>query len=187
VAQSAGATYINLCSGLGIQLPDILVEAMNHKGLSIVETLGMCTGRHTKRNRLTPKVVDEMIDTLPRYDGVVTSNIRPEYGEQYQKLAKEKAVFPEPVKLKQQTDPSVMDRQEIVILGSLSMWIVTAGDIVCYAGISSGMNASMKNDYNITVLRGSRSVTIILSSEKIGYTGIEALTIVLALSDEGVQ
>jgi hypothetical protein len=41
------------------------------------------------------------------------------------------------------------------------MRIVTAGDIVCYAGMSTGMNVSMKNDYNITVLRG-QSVSEIL-------------------------
>ncbi len=187
VAKSAGATYINRCSGLGSGLADILVEAMDHKGLSIVETLGMCTGRYTKQNRLTPKVIDEMIENLPPYQGVVESNTRPEYGEQYRKLSNENKVFPEPVKLDQKQGLKDLGRQEVVILGSAGMRIVTAGDIVCYAGIISGMNATMKNDYNITVLRGQSVSEIILSPEKIGYTGIESPTIVLALSDEGVQ
>ncbi|MCP4023438.1 MAG: 2-oxoglutarate synthase [Desulfobacteraceae bacterium] len=186
VAQSAGATYINRCSGLGKSLPDILVQAMQYKGLSVVETLGMCTGRYTKMNRLTPKVIDEMIETLPPYSGEVAANKRPEYGEQYRKLAKN-SKYPEPVKLESKSSGSGLGRQEVVILGSAGMRIVTAGDIVCYAGILSGMNASMKNDYNITVLRGQSVSEIILSPEKIGYTGIEAPSIILALSDEGVQ
>lgn len=45
----------------------------------------------------------------------------------------------------------------------------------------------MKNDYNITVLRGQSVSEILISPEKIGYTGIESPTVVLALSDEGVQ
>jgi len=67
------------------------------------------------------------------------------------------------------------------------MRIVTAGDIVCYAGLCAGMNVSMKNDYNITVLRGQSVSEILISPERIGYTGIESPTVVLALSDEGVQ
>ncbi len=67
------------------------------------------------------------------------------------------------------------------------MRIVTAGDIVCYAGMNAGMNVSIKNDYNITVLRGQSVSEILIDPQKIGYTGIESPTIVLALSDEGVQ
>jgi len=45
----------------------------------------------------------------------------------------------------------------------------------------------MKNDYNITVLRGQSVSEILISPEKIGYPGIKSPTAVLALSDEGVQ
>jgi Pyruvate/2-oxoacid:ferredoxin oxidoreductase gamma subunit len=66
------------------------------------------------------------------------------------------------------------------------MRIVTAGDIVCYAGMCAGMNVSMKNDYNITVLRGQSVSEILISPERIGYPGIESPSVVLALSEEGV-
>lgn len=187
VAESAGATWINRCSGLDANLPAILKSAMEHKGFSIVETLGMCTGRYTKRNQLTPKAIDDMIADLPPWTGVVEKNQRPEYGEEYRRLAAEKGRFPEPVILEKQFEPTITGRQEIVILGSAGMRIVTAGDIVCNAGITSGMNASMKNDYNITVLRGQSVSELILSPEPIGYAGIESPAVVLALSDEGVQ
>lgn len=187
VAASAGATWINRCSGLDSQLPSILKEAMSHKGFAIVETLGMCTGRYTKRNQLTPKVIDEMIAALPKWDGVVEANSRPEYGSEYRRLAAEKSRFPEPVRLEKTFEAAVSNRQEIVILGSAGMRIITAGDIVCYAGIAAGMNASMKNDYNITVLRGQSVSELILSPDPIGYAGLESPSVVLALSDEGVQ
>ncbi|MBF0469517.1 MAG: 2-oxoglutarate synthase, partial [Desulfamplus sp.] len=211
VAKSAGATWINRCSGHDSALSDIMCQAMRHKGFSVVETLGMCTGRYTKRNSLTPKVIDDMIERLPSYKGVVEQNQRPEYGDQYRKLASERTNFPELFKvekmfdleknsdleknldleksfnLKDQTALENGRRQESVILGSAGMRIVTAGDMVCYAAISAGLNASMKNDYNITVLRGQSVSELILSSDKIGYAGIESPTIVIAISDEGVQ
>jgi pyruvate/2-oxoacid:ferredoxin oxidoreductase beta subunit/Pyruvate/2-oxoacid:ferredoxin oxidoreductase gamma subunit len=187
IAKSAGATYVSKCSGHDAALPDELENAIRHKGFSVVETLGMCTGRYTKRNNLTPKVIDEMIANQPVEGGVVEGNQRPEYGELYRKLAGEKTRFPEALTIERSFNLVDPRRQEVVILGSAGMRIVTAGDIVCYAGIASGMNVSIKNDYNITVLRGQSVSEILLSPEKIGYTGIESPTVVMALSDEGVQ
>ncbi len=187
VAESAGATYIRRCSGHDDNLSGILADAIRHKGFSIVETLGMCTGRYTRKNRLTPAVIDEMVAAMPPRGGKIEKNARPEYGEQYRKLAREKTRYPELVTLEKQADSPVEGRQEIIILGSAGMRIVTAGEILCYAGISAGLNTSMKNDYNITVLRGQSVSEVILSPEKIGYAGIESPNIVLALSEEGVQ
>lgn len=187
IAKSAGATYVSKCSGHDAQLPDELAKAIHHKGFSVVETLGMCTGRYTKRNNLTPKVIDEMIANQPVEGGVVEGNQRPEYGELYRKLAREKTRFPKALTIERSFDLVNPQRQEVVILGSAGMRIVTAGDIVCYAGMAGGMNVSIKNDYNITVLRGQSVSEILLSPEKIGYTGIESPTVVMALSDEGVQ
>lgn len=187
IAESAGATYIDKCSGFDENLPGKIAKAIEHKGFSIIETLGMCTGRYTKRNQLTPKVLDQMIADLPERSGVIEKNQRPEYGERYRALAKERNTFPEAVSIEKQIDIKDYQHQEVVILGSAGMRIVTAGDIVCYAGLCAGMNVSMKNDYNITVLRGQSVSEILISPEKIDYPGIESPSVVLALSDEGVQ
>lgn len=187
IAESAGASYIDRCSGLDENLPEKIVKAMEHKGFSIIETLGMCTGRYTKKNKLTPKVIDQIIADLPERSGIVEKNQRPEYGERYRVLAKERTVFPMAVRIEKQIEVKDYQQQEVVILGSAGMRIVTAGDIVCYAGLCAGMNVSMKNDYNITVLRGQSVSEILISPEKIGYPGIESPSVVLALSDEGVQ
>ena len=187
IARSAGATYVDRCSGFDPDLPEKIAKAISHKGFSIIETLGMCTGRYTKKNQLTPKTLDQMIADLPEKGGVIAENQRPEYGDRYRALAKENASFPQPVAFEKSIDLKDYHRQEVVILGSAGMRIVTAGDIVCYAGLCAGMNVSMKNDYNITVLRGQSVSEILISPEKIGYTGIQSPTVVLALSDDGVQ
>lgn len=187
IAKSAGASYVTRCSGLDKDLDEKMVKAIEHKGFSIVETLGMCTGRYTKKNKLTPKVIDQIIEDCEPYSGAIEKNQRPEYGKLYRDLAGEKTHFPEPVTLEKEFDFKNYQRQEVVILGSAGMRIVTAGDIVCYAGMNAGMNVSIKNDYNITVLRGQSVSEILIDPQKIGYTGIESPTIVLALSDEGVQ
>lgn len=187
IAESAGATFIARCSGLDKDLPEKICQAVRHKGFSVIETLGMCTGRYTKKNRLSPKILDQLTASLPARSGIVEKNIRPEYGKRYRELARERDIFPMPVSIEKKINLTDYQNQQVAILGSAGMRIVTAGDIVCYAGLLAGMNVSMKNDYNITVLRGQSVSEILISSNKIGYTGIESPTVVLALSAEGVQ
>ena len=187
VAESAGASWIGRCSGHDDTLSDQICQAVNHKGFSLLETLGMCTGRYTKKNQLTPKAIDKIIEEMPVRDGKVEKNQRPEYGEMYRKLAGEMTTFPGPVTIEKQFDLENPARQEVMILGSAGMRIVTAGDIVCYAGMAAGMNVSVKNDYNITVLRGQSVSEILVSPEKIGYAGMKMPSVAIALSDEGVQ
>lgn len=187
IAESAGATFVARTSGLNSELADTLAQGVCHQGFSIIETLGLCTGRYTNKNGLTPKVLEQMVAELPPQNGRVERNQRPEYGEHYRFLSKESAAFPEPVAVEIKFAPTSNQRQEILILGSAGMRIVTAGELVSYAGLSCGMNVSMKSDYTITVLRGHSISEITLSSETIGYTGTLSPTIVLALSNEGVQ
>lgn len=187
VAKSAGATYIDKCSGFDSNLPGRLGAAIQHKGFSIIETLGLCTGRYTKNNRLTPAMLEKMTKESRQYSGMIEKNQRPEYGEQYQRLATEGESYPEIKTYEKQVTVKDYKPQEIIILGSAGMRIVTAGEILCFAGIIAGMHVTMKTDYNITVLRGQSVSEILISPEKIGYTGIQIPTIVIALSDEGVQ
>ncbi len=187
VAESAGATWVARSSGHDAALSDRICDALRHRGFSLLETLGMCTGRYTKRNQLTPKEIDRIIADGPPKTGAVEKNSRPEYGEVYRELAASAKPFPEPVAIEKQFSVADPSRLGVMILGSAGMRIVTAGDILCYAGMSAGMNASVKNDYNITVLRGQSVSEIIISPEKIGYAGMTSPSIVIALSDEGVQ
>ena len=187
IAESAGATYVARCSGLDTNLHEIVAAGINHKGFAVIETLGMCTGRYTKKNRLSPSVLQQMVEDLPPKSGLVARNQRPEYGERYRELCLQNCRYPEPVTVGHQVDFPDYHRQEIAILGSAGMRIVTAGELVCHAGLAAGMNVSMKNDYNITVLRGQSVSEIQISPRKIGYAGSTAPTVVLALSDEGVQ
>ncbi|CCK79474.1 thiamine pyrophosphate-dependent enzyme [Desulfobacula toluolica] len=187
IAQSAGATYVDRCSGYDADLSGKICKAIEHHGFSIIETLGICTGRYTKKNPLTPASLDQMIKKFPEPSGRIEKNQRPEYGDRYRELAKEKTIFPEAATIEKKIHLGNYQHQEVVILGSAGMRIVTAGDIVGHAGLCAGMNVSIKNDHNVTVLRGPSVSEIIISPDKIDYPGIESPSVVLALSDEGVQ
>jgi Pyruvate/2-oxoacid:ferredoxin oxidoreductase gamma subunit len=78
-------------------------------------------------------------------------------------------------------------RQEVVLLGSAGQRIITAGELLCIAGLTAGLKTTQKNEYNITVLRGPSISELILSPEKIDYTGIDMPSVVVALDQEGID
>jgi Pyruvate/2-oxoacid:ferredoxin oxidoreductase gamma subunit len=77
--------------------------------------------------------------------------------------------------------------QGVLILGAAGQRVVTAGELLGLAGMSAGMQTSLKNDYPITVLTGHSVSEVILSPEPIDYTGLSKPSVVIVLAEEGIQ
>ncbi|HDR15711.1 MAG TPA: 2-oxoglutarate synthase [Desulfobacteraceae bacterium] len=186
LVRAAGAPFVTRCSSYTKDLPEKIEEAVRFKGFSVMDIWGICTGRYSKRNKLTPSAIDRGLNTLPPLDGPVECNLREEYGGYYRKVAAEQKKPSPPQKIDAQFNAPSAAREEIVLLGSAGQRILTAGEILCMAGMSAGLRASQKNEYNITVLRGPSVSELILSPEDILFSGIEKPTVVVALAEEGV-
>lgn len=187
VAASAGAAYVRRCSGFAKNLSEEIENAVRFDGFSILDIWGICPGRYTKRNKLTPQIIKESLATIPPIKNPVPENLREEYGRHYRDLAAGQKQVSPPKKITAQCDPIELKRMNVVILGSAGQRIITAGEILCLAGLTTGLQTTQKNEYNITVLRGPSITEVILSPQAIGYTGIERPDVILALSQEGVD
>ena len=187
VARSAGAPYVSRCSGHSKDLAKQIEKAIRYKGFSVLDIWGICPGRYTKRNRLSPKIIEELCAGRPPAGGMVPENVRKEFGQGYREFAVRQVPAAQPAKIEARFDPPEHGRQEVIILGSAGQRIITAGEILCLAGMTAGLNVTQKNEYNITVLRGPSISELILSPGEIGYTGIERPAAVLALGQEGVE
>ncbi len=187
VAASAGAGYVRRCSGYAGNLPEEIADAISFDGFSILDIWGICTGRYTKSNKMTPQMIEEKLAGLEAYSGVVEKNFRKEYGTHYRELASEMKKAAAPAHIGATFVAPDHHRHGIVILGNAGQRVITAGELLCLAGMSAGLNVSQKNEYNITVLRGHSISEVILSPDKIAYTGIESPSIVLAISQEGID
>jgi pyruvate/2-oxoacid:ferredoxin oxidoreductase beta subunit/Pyruvate/2-oxoacid:ferredoxin oxidoreductase gamma subunit len=186
VAASAGAAYVTQTSSYAEDLVYEMVSAISFEGFSVVDMWGICPGRYTKRNRITPKSISADLDKLPRFQGPVPDNQRQEYGCAYREAAQQLPAPALPAKIEAQFKPPASIRQDVLILGSAGQRIVTAGEIFCLAGMAGGWYATLKNDYPITVLRGHSVSEMVLSPQPVDYTGIDQPNVVVALADEGV-
>ena len=172
VAKAAGAPYGVRCSAYRSDLPDVIQRAIEFKGFSVVDIWGICPGRFSKRNRLTPKAIEESLDRLAPAEGPVAANQRREFGEHYRELAAAQRAVPPPLAVTPRFAPVSAARQEVLLLGSAGQRILTAGELLCLAGLHAGLKATQKNDYDITVLRGPSISELVLSPEAIDYTGM---------------
>jgi 2-oxoglutarate ferredoxin oxidoreductase subunit beta len=187
VARSAGAPYVNRCSGYDRHLARKIQQAIEYEGFAVMDIWGICPGRYTKKNRLTPKMIDEALAKLPPLEGVMPENVRPEYGHQYRQMAADQKETPPPAVIKKQYKAPQAGRQEVILLGSAGQRVITAGELLCIAGLTAGLNTTQKNEYNITVLRGPSISELILSPVDIDFTGIDDPMVVVALAQEGID
>ena len=187
VARSAGAGYVTRCSSYRKDLPDVLEGGMRFEGFSLIDMWGLCPGRYTKKNRLTPKMIEEALGNMPTIEGSVKENLRKEYGQYYRELASREKPAPPPLKVGAKFRPPFPSREEVVILGRAGQRVIMAGEMLCLAGLTAGLRVTQKNEYDITVLRGPSISELILSPEEIGYTGIHRASVVVAIGQEGVE
>jgi Pyruvate/2-oxoacid:ferredoxin oxidoreductase gamma subunit len=186
VAKAAGAPYVVRCSAYRSDIADVVREAIEFKGFSVVDIWGICPGRFSKRNRLTTRGIEEMLSRLAPFEGPVPENQRREFGEHYRELAAAQKPIPPPQAIASEYAPVSPDRQEVVMLGSAGQRIITAGEILCLAGLHAGLSVTQKNDYDITVLRGPSISEMILAPQAVDFTGIQRPSVVVALGPEGV-
>ncbi len=187
VMRAAGASYVTRISAYQRNLSTEMENAIRFNGFSTLDIWGICPGRYTRRNKTTFKTIQAAIDNLPAYQGPVSENLRKEYGKHYREKASQQKPMPSPTGVTKKFTALFHERKDILILGSAGQRIVTAGEILCYAGLTAGLHATQKNDYPITVLRGHSACEVILAPHKIDYTGITVPDVILALGQEGID
>jgi len=184
---TAGAGFVARGSAYQQDLPAQIEAAMRFEGFSVVDIWGICPGRYTKRNKLTPKLIEDALEQMPPLEPFAALNARGEYGRRYREEAARMAAAAPPAAVEARCSAPGEGRREVVILGAAGQRVITAGEIVCLAGAVAGLHATQKNEYPITVLRGHSVSELILSEKEIGYTGIDRPSAVIALAPEGTS
>ncbi len=187
LATATGAPYVCRCSTYQKDLTDILEEAIAYEGFSVVDIHGICPGRYTKLNKLTPQSIADSLEAQEPICGPVAANQREEYRSAYMREIAALAEPPRPREVEARLTPPSQGRQEVSILGAAGGRVITAGELLALAGMSAGLFATQKNEYNVTVLRGPSIADLILAPEPIDYNGSVNPSVVVALSDEGVE
>ncbi len=184
-----GASFVARTTTFDNKLTDLIVDAISNDGFSLVDIWELCTAYYVPNNRYSRKTLERTLDELGFAIGVIRKVNRPEYSRAYREANSEQLGEPlhqvQPVELK--FGNSLEHQIRLGMAGSAGMKIVTTANLFCQGALASGLWATQRNDYPVTVMTGFSLSEVILDSEEVIFTGFAKPDILIVLSSEGLQ
>ncbi len=184
-----GASFVARTTVYDVGLSDLIAQSIQIDGFSLIDIWELCTSYFAPKNRFNKKSLLGTMAALKFQNGIIHHEERPEYSLAYRQATANQIGHPlmhsHPLIPKFKSD--IVTRRQLVIAGAAGTKIGSAANAFCQAAILSGIWASQRHDYPITVQSGHSLSEIILSPDEILYTGIDKPNIVLALFPEGLS
>lgn len=185
---AAGAAWVYRTTVFDKGLADIMAKAITQPGFAMIDILELCTAYYSPKNQMKKSELIGMIQNFGLKTGLIVDQPRLEYTEQYQKnFASGNKPIKSEKKITTQFSSKVNRQTGIIIAGSAGQKIKSAATLLAQAAMFSGLEASQKDDYPITVMTGHSIAEIIISPERIDYTAIEIPDFYILLSEDGLK
>jgi len=184
LVHDAGAPYARRVLGLG-DFSDVLREALEVDGFSMVEVLELCTSYGLKMNPdLRLRELAQEADYEP---DMWRGRDRPAF-----RLAprEERPRLVESGQLRETSvrhDSPLHDRLALVLGGSAGEGAQRAAELFVEAAMASGLHATKKGSYPVTVGVGFSTAEVIVSRDAVLYHGIDAPDAVVITSSDGLE
>lgn len=150
-------------------------NAIKTKGFSLLELASVCPSYGIKKLADLEEYTEE---------STVLTNERKTPHIAYSKTP---SLFDSIKNIKTEFESNISHKMGFVIAGSAGGGIQSAAKLLAEAGMMSGLHATMKGEYPVTVGTGFSVAEVILSKEPINYTGLENPDVVIIVSEEGLQ
>lgn len=186
-AAAAGAAWVYRATTFDKDLADVFATAIEQPGFAMIDVWELCTAYYGPRNQLKKKDLFALLDRQEFKLGLQVDQPRPEYGARYRQACEQRNQVATTKGAIEPSYPNFIDKQTgIVIAGGAGQKIRSSATLFAKGAIYAGLQATQKDDYPITVQAGHSISVIILSPERIDYTGIESPDFFLLLSPEGL-
>lgn len=182
-----GASFVARTTTFEADVADLVARALLNDGFSLVDVWELCTAYFAPTNRLGRKTMQALLASLSFPTGILTDAPRPEYARAYRArhagMAGQPAMPARPIGTHYTSE---LDRpMDWLLAGAAGKRIGTAAGVLARGAMLSGLWATQRNDYPITVRTGFSTSEVILSPEEVLFTGTAAPDVVLDLFPEG--
>jgi len=182
-----GASFVARTTTFDAGLTDVLCRALENDGFSLVDVWELCTAYFAPANRLGRKAMEQTLGTLGFGTGILVDEPRSEYAKAYRTQHAELLGKPVlPARELEVRHASTLGRTlSWLLAGSAGRRIGSAAGALARGAVMSGLWATQRNDYPVTVRTGYSLSEVILSPDPVLFTGVAAPDIVLDISQEG--
>ncbi len=183
-----GATFAARTTVFEKSIPELLAAAIEHDGFAVVDIWELCTAYYVPNNRMNKSTLEATLKQLKMATGVLHQTERAEYSRAYRaSVAAGLGKEPMPVRSLTPKYASRLERRlEWVMAGAAGRKINSAASLFCRGAVLSGLYATQRNDYPVTVKAGHSVSEVILSPNPISYTGIVQPQVLMVLFKEGL-
>ena len=186
MVRAAGAGWVYRATAFDKDLSEVLAEAIRQPGFSMVDVWELCAAYYGPRNRFKKEDLLRLLDSSGFKTGLLVKQPRPEYSEQYRKALSTKGRGARLEQFIETEFPHGVERQTgIVIAGGAGQKIKSTAALFAQGAMFSGLEATQKDDYPVTVMTGYSVAEIIISPRRIDYTAIDSPDYLVVLSEEG--
>jgi len=182
ITRDSGAAYVSRITARG-DITETLAEAMETRGFSLVDILEICPSYGTKENpdmRL-PNMSEQL--ALPLEKHINENAVKADFRPRKNRRSLLDSLKPIPSRFSH----SLKSPLTILLGGSAGEGVQSAANIFVTAAISSGLHATKKGNYPVTVGTGFSAAEIILSPEPIEFTGIRKVDWAVVSSTDGME
>ena len=183
-----GASFVARTTSFNKELPDLLASAIQNDGFSLVDIWELCTAYYVPNNRFSKSMLENSLTAQHLSTGILHQLSSPEYSQAYrQSVAGDAGKIPMPTRRIQPKYKSVLDRRlGIIVAGAAGKKINSAATLFCHGAVLSGLFATQRNDYPVTVKSGHSISEVILNPVAISYTGIIKPEVMVVIFKEGM-
>jgi pyruvate/2-oxoacid:ferredoxin oxidoreductase beta subunit len=184
-----GASYVYRGTNFDKDLADRIAEAIANEGFSLLDIWELCTAYFVPNNHFSRKALMDTLDQLQFPTGVIQRREFPEYAAAYRQAHADRLGLPSmsPQPIQPQFESAVERRFNLVVAGSAGGKIRSAVRLVGITALLSGLRATQRDDYPITIKSGHSVSELVLSPDEIYYTGIGRPDALVILSEDGYR
>ncbi len=170
-------------------LSEVIARAVTSDGFALVDIWELCTAYYVPNNHLNKAAMLQTMERLAMKTGLLYWTDAPEYSSAYRKQAAAQAGKPALARrpLPQTYQSALARATSLVIAGSAGSKVRSTALALGRGAVLSGLWASQRDDYPVTVMSGHSVSEVILSPTSIDYPGIEKPDIMAVLTSDGLK
>jgi 2-oxoglutarate ferredoxin oxidoreductase subunit beta len=180
-----GAGFVARSTVFDAELTNLVTRALQHDGFALVDIWELCTAYYAPNNQFKKSDMMELLEYGGWATGILEENDRPEYARSVHQQVSEGMDADDRCLLDPHYTASLDRRLKVVIAGAAGGKIRSTGHLLGRGAALSGLYATQRDDYPITVMTGHSVCEVILDTEPIGYTGITRPDVLILVAREG--
>jgi len=180
LSMAAGASFAGRATAFDKTLPETIVRACAHPGFALLDIWELCTAYFMPNNQFKKKQMMALSEQSGMPFGILREQSR-------RRVSASPLPAPEPQPIVAQFESRLQQPLRIMVAGSAGQKIKTAATTLGRAAILSGLFATQKDDYPVTVKTGHSVAMVMLSSRPVDYSGAEAPDVAVVMTEDGLR